>query len=182
MFDVDSFVADCRGALGESEPRAAIREVLERAVADPKAVEAALPAERAELSLLYASAELTVIKVVWAPGMAVPPHDHLMWAAIGLYGGEEDNSFYRRTADGLVRSGGKEVATGDSLLLGDDTIHAVVNPRQHAYTGAIHVYGGDYLNQPRSIWDAETLEERPATGETMQRLFAEANEREAARR
>jgi hypothetical protein len=36
------------------------------------------------------------------------------------------------------------------------------------------VYGGDYLRKQRSMWDAETHEERPADGETIRRLFEEA--------
>ena len=36
MFDVDEFVAECRQALTESEPRLAIKEVLERAVSDAR--------------------------------------------------------------------------------------------------------------------------------------------------
>ena len=30
--------------------------------------------------------------------MDIYPHDHRMWAAIGIYAGEEDNAIYRRTA------------------------------------------------------------------------------------
>ena len=29
--------------------------------------------------------------------MALNPHDHRMWAVIGMYGGQEDNAFYRRS-------------------------------------------------------------------------------------
>ena len=33
-------------------------------------------------------------------GMALNPHEHRMWAVIGMYGGQEDNAFYRRAAGG----------------------------------------------------------------------------------
>ena len=105
---------------------------------------------------LYASEQLSVLKVVWSPGMRFRPHNHLMWAAIGLYGGQEDNAFYRRTGDGIAPSGGRTLRTGDVALLGDDTIHAVENPRQ-TFTGAIHVYGGDITTRPgRSEWDDDS--------------------------
>lgn len=175
MFDVDAFIAECQVALHDAEPRLAVKEVLSRALSDPGPVAAALPVTKAELTPLYASPELTVLKVAWAPGMSLPPHDHLMWAVIGIYGGDEDNAFYRRTPEGIVLSGGKQLTTSDTAVLGDNTIHAVTNPRRHEYTGAIHVYGGDFLNKPRSIWDAETLEEQPATGDRFQRLFEAAN-------
>ena len=61
--------------------------------------------------------------------MALNPHEHRMWAVIGMYGGQEDNAFYRRAPGGLEPSGGKEVPAGDVLVLGDDVIHSVANSR-----------------------------------------------------
>ena len=174
MFDLDEFVAECVAAGAESEPRQAIREVLARTVSRPREVEAALPATRAEIERLHVSDDLTVIKVVWAPGMRIFPHDHRMWAAIAIYGGQEDNTFFRRSPEGVVRSGGKELHERDVALLGDDTIHAVANPRR-TYTGAIHVYGGDFFTQPRSEFDPETLEEMPYSVERAMALFDAAN-------
>lgn len=178
MFDVEQLVAECRDAIVETEPRTAIRQVLERAVTRPEAVAQALDPTEGGLSLLHVSPELTVLHVVWAPGMRLFPHDHRMWAAIAIYAGQEDNTFYRRAGDErrtLTESGGKELATGDVLLLGDDTIHAVENPKDHL-TGAIHVYGGDFVTQPRSQWGPGPLEERPYDMEDVRRQFATANE------
>jgi predicted metal-dependent enzyme (double-stranded beta helix superfamily) len=97
-----------------------------------------------------------------------------MWAAIGIYGGQEDNTFYRRAPEGVVTSGGTELRERDVALLGDDTIHAVANPRD-AYTGAIHVYGGDFFTTPRSEFDPETLAEQPYDVERTMALFEAAN-------
>lgn len=179
MFDVDEFVSDCRAAGAEGEPRRAVREVLARAVARPGEVGDALRPSEAGLTVLHTGPDLTVVHVVWAPGMRVDPHDHRMWAAIGIYSGREDNSFYRRThADGdgrvLTESGGKRLAVGDVVLLGDDAIHAVYNPETRL-TGAIHVYGGDFVNDPRSQWTPDLCEERPYGMEATRRHFAEAN-------
>ena len=55
---------------------------------------------------------------------------------------------------------GEQLAAGDVLLLGDDTIHAVTNPLGRL-TGAIHVYAGDFVNEPRSQWGPGPVEERP---------------------
>lgn len=159
MFDIDEFVSDCLQAVAETEPRLAVREVLERAMRQPDQVVQALPTTSAELVPLHTSEQLTVLKVVWAPGMRFRPHNHLMWAAIGLYGGQEDNTFYRRSGEGLSVSGGRDLRTGDVALLGDNTIHAVENPRQ-TFTGAIHVYGGDISARPgRSEWDEDSGQE-----------------------
>jgi predicted metal-dependent enzyme (double-stranded beta helix superfamily) len=111
--------------------------------------------------------------------MFVPPHDHLMWAINGIYGGEEDNVFYRRTPAGIVQSGGRRVGAAESAILGAEVIHAVTNPSARACTGSIHIYGGDYLGKQRSIWDPDTLEERPADGDTIRRMFEAARARAA---
>jgi predicted metal-dependent enzyme (double-stranded beta helix superfamily) len=177
MFDLDQFIAECLGALAESTPQLAVRDVLERTISDPAPVERALPATQAELTPLYRSPELTVLKVIWAPGMVLPPHDHRMWASIGIYGGGEDNTFFRRTSEGIVVSGSKSLGLSDTVVLGDDAIHAVTNPSQHAFTGSIHIYGGDFFDTPRSLWDPHTLEEGPADGNRMRQLFEDANAR-----
>ena len=175
MFDIDELIAQCRQSLAEAEPRLAIKEVLERTMSTPEEVARALPLERAEVVPLYVSADLSLLKAVWAPAMRFRPHNHLMWAAIGIYGGQEDNTFYRRVGSGITLSGGRELCTGDVGLLGDDAIHAVANPRR-AFTGAIHVYGGDITARPsRSEWDATTFEEVPYDFERVKRTFEEAN-------
>jgi predicted metal-dependent enzyme (double-stranded beta helix superfamily) len=175
MFDLDTFIADCIAANGESEPRHAIKAVLERAVSQPAEVAAALPPERAELVRLHGSPELTIIKVVWAPGMHLWPHDHRMWAAIGVYTGGEDNSFYRRDGSGLVESGGKALRVRDVCLLGDDTVHAVTNPTT-VFAGGIHIYGGDFFSTPRSEWAGTPYREQPYDVDRTRAYFEAANQ------
>ena len=156
--DRENLVACCITASEEVEPRLAVKEVLERAVRQlPEEVEK--PAS-GWLDIWHLSPTLTVLNAVWPPGMTLYPHDHRMWAAIGIYAGQEDNTFYRRHDGRLVASGGKDLRQRDVVLLGDDTIHAVHNPLRR-YTGAIHVYGGDFVNVARSQWDPETLLEEP---------------------
>ena len=48
------------------------------------------------------------------------------------------------------------------------------NPRDRL-TGAIHVYGGDFANQPRSQWGPGPREERPYDIEEARQQFAAAN-------
>jgi predicted metal-dependent enzyme (double-stranded beta helix superfamily) len=166
--DRDELVACCITASAEAEPRLAVKEVLERAVRDlPEEVQK--PAS-GWLDIWHLSPTLTVLNAVWPPGMTLYPHDHRMWAAIGIYGGQEDNTFYRRHDGRLVTSGGKDLRQRDVVLLGDDTIHAVHNPLRR-YTGAIHVYGGDFVNAARSQWDPETLLEEPYDLPAVRALF-----------
>ncbi len=175
MFEVEEFVTQCRAALSEHTPQLAIKELLERTVADPAAVAKALgPAEAAGLTPLCRGADLTILRVIWAPGMTLFPHEHRMWAVIGLYGGEEQNAFFRRREAGIAPAGGKDLVRSDTVLLGDDVIHAVTNPREIP-AEAIHIYGGDFFDTPRSEWDPITLQEREFRVENALRAFAEAN-------
>ena len=181
MFDLDGFVSDCLEANKEAQPRLAIKEILDRAVSRPDEVAAVLPPDKAEIARIHVSPELTIIKVVWAPGMSIRPHDHRMWATIGNYTGGEDNTFYRRAERGLSTSGGKELRPGDVCLLGDDTIHAVHNPTRQ-FAGAIHIYGGDFFTKPRSEWETPESDEQPFDVDAQLRRFAEANESASAAR
>jgi predicted metal-dependent enzyme (double-stranded beta helix superfamily) len=98
-----------------------------------------------------------------------------MWATIGIYGGAEENRLYRRGTERIQPAGEKLLDTGDVFSLGPDAIHAVHNPRRQ-FTGAIHIYGGDFVNAPRSQWDPDTLLEQAYDMDEVRRLFARANE------
>lgn len=177
MFTIDQLVADCRQALGAASADSAIKEIVRRAVSAPAEVERALGTPRkAEIVTLHRAQDLTVLNVIWAPGMSIYPHDHRMWAVIGLYGGREDNYFFRRTPAGIERASSKQLETSDTALLGAQTIHAVTNPLTR-FTGAIHIYGGDFFAVPRSEFDADTLEERPYDVEKAKRVFLDANQK-----
>lgn len=179
MFDLDTFLADCRETLGENDPRRAIRELLVRTLEKPSTVGDALGKDRGGIEVVYNAEDLTVLNVIWAPGMNLLPHEHRMWAAIGIYGGTEDNTLYRRGPERIAPSGGRELHESEVLVLGSDAIHSVRNPERR-FTGAIHVYGGDFVNTPRSQWDPDTLMEQPYDFAYVQSLFAAANAEWAA--
>jgi predicted metal-dependent enzyme (double-stranded beta helix superfamily) len=183
MFEIQQLVDSCRAALGEHSPAVAVRDVVREAISDPVAVQAIFgePA-RAEVATLHHAPDLTVLHIVWGPGMAIYPHDHRMWAVIGVFGGQEDNTFFKRSASGLDRAGVKKLGECDAVVLGAEVIHAVANPSERRFTSAIHVYGGDFFAQSRSEWDPQTLTERPYQVEQLRALFAEVNERIKAER
>ncbi len=178
MFDLDQFASDCRAALKEGMPQKAVQEVVARAVSNPRDVLHALgEPQKAEMQTLYRSDDLTIMNVIWAPWMNLLPHNHQMWAIIGLYTGREDNIFWRRVTGnkGLVEAAGaRALREKDAEPLGRDIIHSVSNPIPKL-TGALHVYGGDFFAADRSEWDAETLLEQQCSGEKMVRRFEEAN-------
>lgn len=178
MFDIDDFLNDCHVACLETEARRAVRDVMVRAFGRPEQIAAALRPTEGGITLLHHGPKLTIVHVVWAPRMRIYPHDHRMWAAIGLYTGREDNTFYRRSGPGqgsLTESGGKTLTEGQVVVLGDQTIHGVANPEARL-TGAIHVYGGDFVAQERSQWGPGPLDERPYDLDETRRQFAVANE------
>jgi predicted metal-dependent enzyme (double-stranded beta helix superfamily) len=180
MFDLFQFVADCRDAIAADKSRKYVQEVVARAVSDPPAVLAALgEPHRAGLHKLYQSADLTVLNVIWAPMMTVMPHNHRMWAVIGIYTGREDNIFWRRVPGipGKVEAAGaKALSFGDAELLDHNIIHSVTNPIPRL-TGALHVYGGDFFNPGRrSEWDPQTLMEQPFDLDRALRRFDDVNE------
>ena len=180
MFEVEQFVADCRAAFAQDPTHKAVREILGRAVSDPGAVLKALgEPQRAGVGTLFRSDGLTILNVVWAPMMTVMPHNHRMWAVIGIYTGREDNIFWRRvpgSPNKIEAAGAKALGEKDAEPLGRDIIHSVLNPIDRL-TGAIHIYGGDFFGAERSEWDSLTLEEHASTGERTTRVFAEANAR-----
>ena len=93
MFDLEQFTADCRAALAADKSHKHVCDVVARAVADPASVLRALGEPKcAGLHKLYQSHDLTVLNVVWAPMMTIMPHNHSMWAVIGIYTGREDTS------------------------------------------------------------------------------------------
>jgi len=155
-FSVDQLVADCVAAVQgvDGHSGVAVEEVLARVISDSAAIEAAIghPRDLAVFSTWFNSEELTLLHIVWPPAIDLMPHDHLMWAAIGLYAGREDNRLFRPLPDGSIEHRRtKTLRSGDSLLLGDDAIHAVANPSRE-WTGAIHVYGGDFFRGGNRTW------------------------------
>jgi predicted metal-dependent enzyme (double-stranded beta helix superfamily) len=182
MFDRDRFVADCHTA-GRTGGAPAVLDLVARAVGDSAEVMAALgEPRRAGLHVIARSRDLTILNVVWGPGMSQIPHNHEMWAVIGIYSGREDNIFWRRRhgqPGRIEAAGAKALGDGDATALGPDIIHSVLNPIRRL-TGAIHVYGGDFFAVPRSEWDPARLVEQPFDVDKALALFEESNRLHAA--
>jgi predicted metal-dependent enzyme (double-stranded beta helix superfamily) len=174
---VDAIVSRCHSALQEHTPVLAVRDVLSELVTDAGTLADTLgPVEQGGITTLHHAPDLTILHVAWTPGIVLNPHEHSMWAVIGMYGGQEDNTFYRRTPDTLEPAGGRDLRAGDVLVLGEDAIHSVANSHRE-YAVALHVYGGDFFSAERSEWEFGTFVERPRDLEGTRRLFDEANAR-----
>lgn len=175
--EIERFIADCITANEETDAQAAVNEVLARAVSTPAAVLAALgDPGKAGLNVLLSSPTLTIFAATWTPQMNLMPHNHLMWANIGIYTGREDNIFWKRTSDGIKAFGANALFVKDTAMLTEDALHSVTNPLQR-FTGGIHIYGGDFFDTQRSQWNSETLEEEPSDGSRIREIFQRENER-----
>ena len=176
MFDKEQFIADCRAALDGERSARNVRDLLARAVADPAAVTRSLgEPKQGGIEAMYRSTALTIVNVLWPAGHVVMPHNHAMWAVIGVYTGREDNILWRRLPDEangrIEAAGAKTLGAKEVLSLGADAIHSVVNPLSRL-SGAIHVYGGDFFAVSRSEWDPDSLHEKPFDMQKVLRMFA----------
>src|SRR5262249_10270895 len=70
------------------------------------------------IEVMHRSHQLTILNVTLPPRMRGHPHDHNMWAIVGLYEGQEDNSFFRRSDRGLAPVNARSVMPGEVILLG----------------------------------------------------------------
>jgi len=183
MFELERFVADCRAAL-TARSAEGLQDVIARAISEPGAILRALGepgGPRADV--LFHAPDITVLNLVWGPHQWTLPHNHNARAVIGMYGGREDNIFWRRLPEGgkIEAAGARSLGTGDVTVLGRDIIHSVTNPLAKL-SGAIHVYDGDFFGSGRSLWDAERLTEAPFDATLVSPMFAGTETARQARR
>ncbi len=163
-FDKDEFVAECVEAVqagGRAQP--AVKDIVSRAVSMPSAIDAEVHDRTVSpmTTIWHHSLELTVLHIVWPPEVDLFAHDHNMWAVIGIYGGREDNRFYRRLPNGRIEPNTERtLLQKDVVSLGPDVVHSVANPTRE-WTAALHVYGGDFYGTPRTMWDKQTCAPAP---------------------
>jgi predicted metal-dependent enzyme (double-stranded beta helix superfamily) len=178
MFDIDRFADDCRAALQERSSEA-IREVVRRAVSEPDDILRALGEPTgASAGVLVRTPDLTILNVVWGTRQWTLPHNHHHRAVIGMYGGGEDNIFWRRLpadAKGRVEAAGAQsLRDGEVAVLGREIIHSVINPLERLSL-ALHVYDGDFISAAdKSCWDAATLAEEPYDPERVSPMFGQS--------
>ena len=175
--DVAQLIADCKAALNEDLPTKGVREAVTRAVSNEKAAIKTLgKLNKGGVNKIFVSDELTILNIVWSPGLKIIPHNHNMWAVIGIYSGQEDNIFWRKIKDDkdgrIEEANRKTLGPTEVTVLGKNIIHSVTNST-NKFTGAIHVYGGNFFETHRSEWSFNSLEERPYDVEKNMRAFEE---------
>ena len=175
MFNQDKFIEECVAAVRQENSHRAVYDLMASAVSDPAAIfkEFGEPT-KAGFNIVHRSKTVTILNIIWPGYMSIQPHNHLMWSAIGIYSGREDNIYWRRLpTDGGSRieaAGARAISAGEVLPQGKDIVHSVFNPLPRM-TCALHIYGGDYFDTARSEWDPEFLTERELDLAAVQRRF-----------
>jgi len=158
-----------RNSSSESEVLRRGKPLLARLLATPGSIpdEAFKPREdRFAMNLLYLPKDkaFSVNGAIWLPRQTTPIHDHLTWAMIGLYDGQEREALFRRTDDrsnpklaNLELASERVNTKGHITTLGEAGIHRIDNVSAGP-SRSIHVYGSDIGNAERHAYD-------PVTGE-----------------
>ena len=176
MFNLENFIESCESAVTNNETHLEIKEIVEKAVSDPESLMKAVgEPSKTGASPIFSSSKLTIVNVVWAPWVTIYPHNHNIWAVIGIYSGREDNIFWRRISEDkqgrIEAAGARSLGLGDVTPLGPDIIHSVNNPIPRN-SGAIHIYGGDFFHvENRSEWDPEDLTEHEYNAENVKNVL-----------
>ena len=151
----------------ESEVLRHLNPLLSRLIRSPGSVppEAFAPRQdRFAMNLIHMPSDemFSIIGGVWYPGQTTPIHDHLTWALIGVYDGEEREALFQRTDDGSnpkiakIEKVSERINTkGHVTVLGHRGIHRVDNVSGKPTT-SIHVYGRDIGNTERHSYDPVT--------------------------
>ena len=145
QFDIEGFVESCRKAVEANDSHLAVREIVAEAVSHPASIIKALgEPKQSGINQIFRSETLTILNIAWPPFMTVYPHNHNMWAVIGVYSGCEDNIFWRRHDKVIEAAGAKSLRVGDAAPLGREIIHTVTNPIGKI-SSALQIYGGTSL-------------------------------------
>lgn len=162
MVNLEQFIERCK-----DQPPSIVKKLLLEIMSDVEGLKQALVAAAGEQTLgegtgsdniFFCSSTLTLLKATLPPRFKNPPHEHRMWAVVGIYEGQELNVFYRRKENGIEEISRQLVIGPEAIILEPDTIHSIENPLDRLSFG-LHVYGGDVDRTERSIWNPLTLSE-----------------------
>ena len=173
---VRGFVADVRAVIARAGSPLEAVEALEPLFTELLADETWLPAEFQAPApesgmgggigqwLVFRAADrsLSLFSLVVPPGSMTPVHDHLAWGLVGLYGGNQDEEFYRPREGGLDVLRRRPLGRGDfyALLPPQNDIHRV-RTTSDVTSVSIHLLANDTGCVARHTFDEQTGEARP---------------------
>jgi predicted metal-dependent enzyme (double-stranded beta helix superfamily) len=149
----EDFVAACRACRASGGTAHEIALIVRRALA----ALAERPAAWEPDALLHRADDLLITNVTLPPHAGGAAHEHGTWAVIGVASGREVEHFFVERGGRLESFGEVEVGPGETVVLADQTIHAISNPLAQPARG-LHVYGTDLVAAPRRMWDPRSGE------------------------
>ena len=151
--DILELIERCRDATTTEDPVSGVMEALGAFLHQPNLERHLGAADRSKYEALYRGSDLLVLHGVLPPTPTpVDPHDHRMWAVVGVYHGQEDNQLFARADDAVLEPTERfSLTPGEIRPLDAATIHSV-QAAGGRYLGAVHVYGGDLFGTRRSTW------------------------------
>ena len=173
-FDPDSFAQSCIDALVEQDPADVIRQLIQRAVTEPRSMELAcpVPLDPSDDGIIHRSDAIMVCHAVFPRRFRTGIHNHGVEAIIGVWSGYEDNHLFEETGGRIRSLGPRRVEAGEVLVLGVDAIHDVHTPPT-TWSAALHVYLGDISTVSRSTLASVNDSASPFDGEQQQRHWKE---------
>src|SRR6516165_5405198 len=119
MYTLHSLLDQLRPAVANSD-LAAVADLVRSAIREKPLV-----SQVSSSQLLHSEPGLTVLHTVVNPAFVSPPHDHRTWAVIGVYDGQEDNTFYSliNGSRRIEQVGRRNLRQGEVLTLGIEAIH-----------------------------------------------------------
>jgi predicted metal-dependent enzyme (double-stranded beta helix superfamily) len=163
MSATDDFIAQCVTTVTTNQDPGATKEVVERTLRD-REVAKELPLD-AGVRVLHGGENLTILHVVMPErpvGAGNPiPHNHRMWALIGVIHGSEHNRFFRPSDGTIEFLREQEIEADEVLALDEDAIHSVRNPSTDRLSSALHVYGGNLIAAVKTMWCEPDLVQEP---------------------
>lgn len=114
---------------------------------------------------LYVDPEerFSLVSFVWGPGQSTPVHNHTVWGVIGMLRGAEIEQRYHFDDDTLKPKGpGRRLMPGQISCVSPNTedIHKVSNAYDDRVSISIHLYGGNIGKIERSVFDADTGQQK----------------------
>jgi predicted metal-dependent enzyme (double-stranded beta helix superfamily) len=170
-YSLRDFALDTENAVreigNESSVMRVLKPKLEALITGPRPIPPSvfLPREdRFAMNLIYKPKDesFSIVGAVWKPGQTTPIHDHLTWAMVGTYSGQEREAIFRRLDDGsdpetarLERVSERNNPRGHVTVLGSSGIHRVDNLGSEPAL-SVHVYGRDIGPAERHAYDPVT--------------------------
>ena len=117
------------------------------------------PLNAGDFSVIHRDPTLTIMNIIWPPGIITEPHNHNAWAVIGIYQGREDNLLWQRTETGIAPAGASGSGSDliglwyasppDSGLSPDARRHGLPRAPWHTHCGG---YGWHGCIRPACGW------------------------------